>query len=82
MILAVAIVAALVAAPTVDAEGCRTATSAYNSALSDVSYALRRYSTCVADSQGTDDCSTEFRRLKNAQSDFESAVTTYGYECN
>jgi hypothetical protein len=53
----------------------------YNSAISDLSDALRRYSRCLSNSNGHDDCSSEFRRLKNAQSDFESAVSEYESEC-
>ena len=54
---------------------CRSATDEYNSALDDVASTLKRYTRCVAESKGRDDCSSEFRRLKNAQSDFESAVS-------
>jgi hypothetical protein len=61
---------------------CSDAVSAYNSALSDVSDALRRYTRCLSSSAAHDDCSSEFRRLKNAQSDFESAVSEYESECN
>jgi hypothetical protein len=61
---------------------CNDATDTYNSAISDVSAALRRYNLCLASSKGHDDCSSEFRRLKNAQSDFESAVSEYESECN
>ena len=61
---------------------CRDAVDRYNSALDDVSDTLRRYSRCVSGSRGHDDCSSEFRRLKNAQDDFESAVSAYGSECD
>jgi hypothetical protein len=64
------------------AADCHDATNAYNSAISDVSDALRRYSRCLSNSNGHDDCSSEFRRLKNAQSEFESAVSEYESECN
>ena len=60
---------------------CRDAVDQYNSAISEVSNRLRRYSTCVADSKGSDDCSSEFRRLRSAQSDFETAVSTYQSDC-
>jgi hypothetical protein len=52
---------------------CSDATNTYNSAISDVSDTL---------SNGSDDCSSEFRRLKNAQSDFEAAVSAYQSECD
>src|ERR1700733_3378385 len=60
---------------------CNDATDTYNSAISDLSNALRRYSRCLSSSNGHDDCSSEFRRVKNAQSDFESAVSEYESEC-
>jgi hypothetical protein len=61
---------------------CSDATDTYNSAISDVSDALKRYTRCLSSSNGHDDCSSEFRRLKNAQSGFESAFSGYESECN
>jgi hypothetical protein len=62
---------------------CNDATSAYNSRqISDLSDAIRRYTRCLSSSNGHDDCSSEFRKVKNAQSDFESAVSQYESECN
>jgi hypothetical protein len=61
---------------------CSDATSSYNSAISDISDAIRRYTRCLSSGNGHDDCSSEFRRLKNAQSDFESAVSDYESACN
>jgi hypothetical protein len=61
---------------------CSDATDRYNSVISEVSDTLRRYTRCLSSSSGRDDCSSEFRRLKNAQSDFESAVARYVSECN
>jgi hypothetical protein len=63
-------------------EECNDAISAYNSAVSDVSDALRKYTRCLSSSAGHDDCSSEFRKLKNAQSDFETAVSEHESECN
>jgi hypothetical protein len=60
---------------------CDSVVSRYNSVLSDIESYLRRYSRCVADSRGSDDCSSEFRRLRSAQSDFETAVSQYRSEC-
>jgi hypothetical protein len=65
-----------------DADGCNDATESYNSAISDIEGYLRRYARCVSDSQGNDDCSSEFRRLRSAQDDFESAVSNRQSECN
>lgn len=64
-----------------DPEKCRDAIAAYNSTVDDVSSALRRYSQCFASSRGTDDCSSEFSRLRSAQSDFESVVSNYEDYC-
>lgn len=61
---------------------CQDAISEYNSAVSDISTTLRRYTNCVSSSNGHDDCSSEFRRLKSAQGDFESAVSKYAMECD
>ena len=60
---------------------CQVAIDAYNSAADDVSSAVRRYSHCVSGSEGKDDCSLEFGTLQSAQSDFESAVSDYGNDC-
>ncbi len=64
------------------ANECSYAVDAYNNATSEISSNLRRYVSCLDGSQGNDDCSSEFRRLKNAQSDFETAVSNYrSYDC-
>lgn len=65
-----------------DADGCRDAVSTYNGSLDEIDSYLRRYSRCVSGSQGQDDCSSEFRRLRNAQNDFESAVSAFISECD
>jgi hypothetical protein len=61
---------------------CQWAVDRYNSALSDISYAVSRYASCIGSSRGFDDCSMEFLRLKNAQSDFEQAIMTYRFDCD
>ena len=77
-------IAAVLSAHSVYAatEECNDAISTYNSAVSDVSAALGRYTRCLSSSAGHDDCSSEFRKLKNAQSDFEAAVSQHEIECN
>jgi hypothetical protein len=78
----VALTSALVIAPIDTSRAtCSDATQLYNLAISDISDALRRYTRCLSNSSGQDDCSSEFRRLLNAQSDFESAVSQFGLEC-
>jgi hypothetical protein len=77
-------VAAVLSVTTTQAAmaNCSDATDSYNSAISDVSDALKRYTRCLSSSNGHDDCSSEFRKLKNAQAGFESAVSEYESECN
>jgi hypothetical protein len=60
---------------------CQSAVDAYNSATQDISSYSRRYLNCVSGSAGRDDCSSEFRRLKSAQSDFETAVSDHHQYC-
>lgn len=60
---------------------CKEAVDKYNTAISEIEGYLRRYTNCVAGSQGRDDCSFEFRRLKSSQDDFETAVSEYSSEC-
>jgi len=66
---------------TLAAWDCNSAVDEYNSALGEIESYVRRYVNCVNSSRGYDDCSSEFRRLRNAQSDFESAVSNYGACC-
>ena len=60
---------------------CRLAMDQYNTAVQEISSTLRRYTNCVSNSQGQDDCYFEFRRLKSAQDDFEMAVSSYQSSC-
>ena len=73
----------LLLGPVTNAEPdeCRKAVDKYNSALNDVSDALRRYASCISDSKGHDDCSSEFSHLRSSQDDFESGVSEYQSEC-
>ncbi len=75
---------ALISIPSASASpgDCRAAIDRYNSAISDVSDALRGYAACVSNSGGHDDCASEFSRLRSAQDDFESAVEDYEGECS
>lgn len=66
---------------TAYAYDCENAVSNYNSAVSEVDYTSKRYRNCVGSSQGADDCWSEFRRLKSAHDDFETAVNDYKSEC-
>lgn len=73
--------ASLLAAPVQAQSQCEAARERYNSALDDIAYKLKRYTSCLSGSGGSDDCSTEFRRLKYAQDEFESAVSDVSSYC-
>lgn len=75
IILAAAAPLGMLASPAVAQYDCKSSIEQYNSALNEISSYMRRYSNCIANSRGTDDCSFEFRRLRNAQMEFESAVS-------
>jgi type II secretory pathway pseudopilin PulG len=60
---------------------CQSSIDDYNSALDEISNRIKKYVNCLNSSNGWDDCSHEFRRLKSAQSDFESAVSDYQTNC-
>jgi hypothetical protein len=83
--LAAAAVAALaIGAPTTicaNVEDCEEAIRAFTSARNDIASAYRAYGLCLSGSDGHDDCSTEFSRLRSSQSTFETAVYEYQNEC-
>lgn len=56
-----------------DPEACQEAINQFKSARSDIASDLSSYASCVSDSDGHDDCSSEFSTLQLAQDDFESA---------
>ena len=66
---------------TADPEACRGALRTFKSARSSVGDYLRRYASCVSRSDGHDDCSSEFSRLRSAQDDFELAASDYDRDC-
>ena len=79
-IAAAALLASLISSPAL-ASDCSDAAEQYDQALDEVIYALNRYTRCLNGSGGRDDCSTEFRRLKNAQDDLEYAVSDIESYC-
>ena len=60
---------------------CESAIDDYNAAIDEVNRRLKKYVRCLNNSDGYDDCSTKFRRLRRAHSDFESAVSDYQSYC-
>jgi hypothetical protein len=61
---------------------CRDARSRAESAASELAGYARRLQRCAEGQDFTDDCSSEFRRVKNAYSDYESAVSEVSSYCN
>lgn len=77
-------IAALAIGPAAnaDVDDCNREIDGYNNTVNEIASYLRRYANCVSGSRGQDDCSTEFRRLRNAQMDFESAVSNIRTWCD
>jgi hypothetical protein len=61
---------------------CRDALSRAESAASDLSDYARRLRNCADAQDYTDDCSSEFRRVRSAHSDYEDAVSSVSSYCN
>jgi hypothetical protein len=61
---------------------CRDALDRAESAAGDVASYGRRLISCVECGDHRDDCSSEFRRVHNAHSDYESAVSEVGSYCD
>jgi hypothetical protein len=60
---------------------CREARERARSAADEVASYTRKLGSCVDSDDFTDDCSTEFRRVRNAHSDYESAVSSVNSYC-
>lgn len=60
---------------------CRDAWDRASSAADDVSSYANRLKKCVDAGDYTEDCSNEFRRVKNAHSDYESASSDVESYC-
>lgn len=73
---------ALLGAAPAAATPCNEAIDGFNSAIEELDGVLKRYHDCLQNTDGTDDCSSEFRRLRSEQSDFEGAVSTYKDDCD
>ncbi len=80
---AAALLLAVTMAPSAiaDPDECRDAVDSYQSALGDVGDALQKYGQCLSNSQGHDDCSSQFSRLQSAHGDFTAAVSDYQSDC-
>jgi hypothetical protein len=64
-----------------EAPDCRDAWDRTASAADEVASYADRLKRCVEAGDFTEDCSTEFRRVRNAHGDYESAVSQVNSEC-
>ncbi len=60
---------------------CRDATARAESAASELADYARRLRNCAEAQDYSDDCSSEFRQVRNAHSDYEDAVSSVGSNC-
>jgi len=65
-----------------ESSDCTDARDNAESAASDLGGYARRLQQCAESEDFGDDCSTEFRRVKSAYSDYESAVSDVSSYCN
>ncbi|MFZ3084418.1 hypothetical protein [Rhodoferax ferrireducens] len=63
-------------------EECRDSLSQAESAASELADYARKLRNCAEAQDFGDDCSTEFRRVKDAHSDYEDAVSSVSGDCN
>jgi hypothetical protein len=60
---------------------CSNAKDDAESAASDLEYSARQLQMCASNEDFSDDCSSEFNRIRSAHSDYESAVSDYESYC-
>jgi hypothetical protein len=72
---------ALTSAASAARPECDIASDLYNQAVEDVAEKMAAYRQCLAESEGADNCSTEFKRLRSAQDNLESAVGDVQNDC-
>ncbi len=61
---------------------CREAQERAESAASELADRARKLRNCAESQDYSEDCSSEFRRTRNAHSDYESAISSVRSECN
>jgi hypothetical protein len=61
---------------------CREAQERAESAASELADRARKLRNCAEAQDYSEDCSSEFRRVRSAHSDYESAVSSVQSECN
>lgn len=68
--------------PTRKSSACKDSTSKAGRTASEVVALSTRYTACVDGGRLLDDCSSEFYRLKSAQSDYQSAIAQRRNNCH
>jgi Sec-independent protein translocase protein TatA len=61
---------------------CRDARRRAEDAAAELANYTRRLQNCAQAQDYSDDCSTEFRRVRNAHSEYESAISDVSSYCN
>lgn len=61
---------------------CQDARDRARSAADDLATYARRLKSCAENHDYSDDCSSEYRRTKNAYRDYETAVSEVSSHCN
>lgn len=74
LMIAAALALASSAITTGQPGDCREAMGRYRVAQADARLAADRYGRCVTRAQGDDDCSSEYRLVREAQEAFEEAT--------
>ena len=60
---------------------CQEARDHHLAVVEEIREYLGRYVQCITISNGLEDCSSEFRRLSNAHTEFEKAVEEFRADC-
>lgn len=81
LVISLLILVGLCVPASADTGQCERAIRDYKNVSSDLADAVNRYVRCLNASDGTDDCSSEFSRLKWQQSEFEDAVSELKWRC-
>lgn len=81
IMIAVALFASSATASAHQPSDCREAMERYSTAHTDASLATSRYARCLRATDASDDCASEFRRVRQAQDELEQAVADLNSYC-
>ena len=78
----VAVILAVLGGPVAAfADECGDAVRDYNAVLLEMNAATEKFSACVAESLGKNNCATEFRHLQLVYGQYQAAVAVYIRQC-